>query len=184
MACAITAPREAIRVASHGGTRPACSGRSALPVRLAMLLRGGGMMRFQPPPIKRLWRGARQCFSLRRRPPQCAAQAALWPTNKRKAFLARQIRLGRLRRRLCSTVDVDCGLRRLLCTRRYAHRVARPLETPCMGDVGEGTVELVQTIEYDAAIDIGGREFRVEPDRLIETSHRAVQVAVVVGGDP
>src|ERR1700687_3755594 len=37
MAWQITAPSPAMRVASHGGTRPPCSGRSALPVRRAMV---------------------------------------------------------------------------------------------------------------------------------------------------
>src|SRR3954467_6004918 len=39
MAWVTMAPSEDIRVASHGGTRPPCRGRSALPVRLAMRTR-------------------------------------------------------------------------------------------------------------------------------------------------
>src|SRR5690349_20777646 len=51
MASEITAPRRVIRLASHGGTRPPCSGRSALPALRAIVfrkLRRDGLDDFEP----------------------------------------------------------------------------------------------------------------------------------------
>src|SRR5262249_54091554 len=52
-----------------------------------------------------------------------------------------------------------------------------------MGDVGEGAAELPQPIKDDAAVDIGGGEFRIELYGLVEIGDRAVEVAVAIGGD-
>src|SRR5262249_62376473 len=48
-------------------------------------------------------------------------------------------------------------------------------------EIGEGALKFLHAIEDDAAIDIGGGEFRIELDRMIEVVDRTVQVAVSIG---